>query len=193
MSRKTLALVLALVGTTAFLLLIAIRGEKKMSSPTTPSTAVVSPTVPAPVETVLAMTPNPVTLDEAGMGKVDVTIDSGMNKIQGVQLEIEYDPMVLSNVKVQAGTFLKEPVVIINNNDSVKGKISYGFGISPTQQAVTGKGVAATITFTKKSTVSADVTDTQITLLQTSQIASADTTLSVLKTASGATVLLKSR
>lgn len=192
MSRKTLALVLVLVGTTALLLLIAIRGEKKtVPTNTTPSPEAMSPTPNVPVETVLAMTPNPVSLDASGNGKVDVTIDSGVNDVQGIQLEMTYDPNALTNIKVTPGTFLKDPVVLMNTIHPDKGTISYWIGITPTQKAVRGTGTVATISFSKKSTAS-DMAQTEIKLTPQSQIGAAGDTISVLKSATGATVLLKS-
>ena len=189
MSKKTLALIVSLVILTAVLLIIALQTSNRQSSnPTGDETAQATPTPPA--ESVLAMTPESIDLSTGATGTqtVDVTIDTGTNQVTAVQLELGYDPSVIRNVVVNPGTFLTSPTVLINNDDSDTGRVSYALGISPAQDPKNGSGTVATISFTVAP--NADITETEITLLPRSLVTARGVGPSVLKSASGVQVIL---
>ncbi len=148
MPRKTLALISGLVLVTVVLFVIALRtnSPKLMTQTPGPSVAVAEPTSIA--HSVLALSPNPVTVRPGQQGSVDVTIDTSDNAVTAVQLEFAYDPNVVSNVKVLPGPLFAQPVVLINKNDPKTGRYTYAFGIQPNQATVQGTGTVATVTFT---------------------------------------------
>ncbi len=163
MPRKTLALISGLVLVTVVLFIVALKAGQNQTVPnTTPKTVVqAKPTIPA--HSVLAIAPNPLTVAPGQQGKADVTIDTGENNVNAVQLEIGYDPTMLTNVKVTAGTLIANPAVLIDRDVPTKGRYTYAFGITPNGKAFKGTGVVATITFTTKP--GAVGKDTQLGLL----------------------------
>jgi hypothetical protein len=62
-------------------------------------------------------------------------------------LELQYDPLTITDVIVAPGAFFATPDVLLNQIDSTTGRISYAFGSSLTQGGITGAGTVATITF----------------------------------------------
>lgn len=77
----------------------------------------------------------------------DVQISTGKNKVTVVQLEISYDPKVLTNVDIKPGTFFTTPTMLLKQIDAANGRIVYVLGIGMGDEAVSGKGTIATITF----------------------------------------------
>ena len=84
-----------------------------------------------------------------GKYETDVNIDSGKNQITGVQLEISYDPKVLTNVDIVPGSFFPTAVIIGKEIDPVKGTILYTLGTAQGTDAVSSKGSLAVISFNK--------------------------------------------
>jgi hypothetical protein len=145
MPRRTLILIVLLVLVTAALLVVALLPALKLPSTT--------PKAPPPLtyaQTTLSLS-KPVSLGLNSYSS-DVVIASGNNKTTAVQLELSYDPQVLTNVDIKTGPFFTTPVVLLKKIDAVNGQISYALGINSTQKATNGNGVVATITF---STVAA--------------------------------------
>ncbi|HWY79418.1 MAG TPA: cohesin domain-containing protein, partial [Candidatus Sulfotelmatobacter sp.] len=147
MPKKTLALIAGLVVVTIVLFIIALRAGQQQQAPSIPQIAV-QPTVAVPAHSVLKLGPNPLTIAPGQQGSVDVTIDTSDNNVTAVQLELGYDPNIVSNVKVTPGPLFTNPVVLINKNNPQTGRYTYAFGITPNAQAVKGTGVVATVTFT---------------------------------------------
>src|SRR4051812_39480413 len=107
MPRKTLALISGLVLVTVVLFLIALKTNNKqitqvnVTPSQVPQQAAAPTTVPA--HAVLALSPNPVSVAPGSTGSVDLTIDTQEHAVTAVQLELKYDPGVISNVKVTPG------------------------------------------------------------------------------------------
>lgn len=142
MPRKTLILILLLVVVTVGLLVIALIPNLKSPIVTRLTPA---PATPAYLQTELSFsTPVNTTLNSYS---TNVLISTGNNKTTAVQLEISYDPKVLTNVDIQPGTFLIMPVVLLKKIDTVNGRISYALGMNPSQKPTGGNGTVATLTF----------------------------------------------
>jgi len=138
MPKRTFLLITLLVVITACLLALALIQNVK------------SPTVTKPIATLSYAQTNlslsePVIATPSGY-KTDVLI-STKNKVTAVQLEINYDPKVLTNVDVKAGTFFATPTILLKKIDAINGRITYVLGIGLGDTAATGKGTVATITF----------------------------------------------
>jgi len=186
MPKKTLALISGLVLVTVVLFVIALKSSQ-LSVPSSTPKPVATPT-PSMAHSVLTLTPNPLTILPGTIGKVDVNIDTSVNSVTGVQLEISYDPNVLKNVKVVPGQLFQNPLVHTNENDITSGRYTYAIVKLPNQTPVKGTGIVATITFTASSTLG----KSQLTLLPSSLLTQIGVADSVLKTSSGTEIIVES-
>ena len=179
MPRKTLALISGLVLVTVILFVVAFRAGKQQQAPSvTPTPVVSNPSPMVPAHTALSFASNAITAAPGQQSKVDISIDTSDNAVTAVQLELQYDPMVVSNVQVTSGPLLQNPVVLINKNDTKTGRVTYAFGILPNHQPVQGMGSIATVTFTTKGAVG---TQSDITLLPSTLVTARGVAESVLK------------
>jgi len=189
MSKKTLALISGLVLVTVILFVIALKSSQAPTTTEKPSGQAQnpSPTV-SMAHSVLSLMPNPVKVAPGAIGTVTAEIDTSDNPVTAVQLEISYDPKVLSNVQAVPGPLFQNSVVLINKNDPATGKYTYAFGRTPGQTPVQGTGVVATITFTAKDSSQ----PSQLTLLPTTLVTARGVATSVLKSSSGTQVIVES-
>lgn len=139
---KTWALVIALMILTGALLYISVSANKNPK----PETAVsITPTKEAG-QTALSFSEEGKFATGSSLIKTDILIDSGNNKITGAQIELIYDPKVLTKVDIIPGDFLKDSVEVLKKVDIKTGRISYVLGtkLNATSQ---GQGILATITY----------------------------------------------
>ncbi|MBF8249517.1 MAG: Cohesin protein [Candidatus Levybacteria bacterium] len=149
MSKRTLFLIFALFLITLALLLVALY------QPQTPKTAqIVTPTKEPVAQTILsfgipviATSSSAVTLDYF----LPINISTGKNNVTAVQLELQYDPLILTDVAVAPGPFFPTPEVLLNQIDTKTGRISYAIGVGLTGSGVVGKGIVANLTFSVKA------------------------------------------
>lgn len=187
MSKKTLALIVALVLVTVVLLVVAVKSSQQQQGSKQPAPVAQRPT-PTPVaHTLLSISPNPLTA-VAGINTASVNIDTSIDNVTGVQLEIAYDPKVLTNVTIKPGTFFTNPNILLTNVNKTSGRVTYVLGITPAQQPVKGTGTVATLSFSVRPGVTES--QTQITLLPKSLVSARGVNPSVLKMATGTTVML---
>lgn len=179
MSNRTLGLIIFLIAITAGLIYLAIYPKPPTQVPSVIKT---TPT-PAP-QTSLIITPNLLTVSSSS-GSLAVDIDTKQNNITGVQLELSFDPKVITKVKLTPGSFFPNPVKLIDNVDYKNGRITYVLAITPTDNPVAGKGTMATIDFTGDFQLSQT---TKIDLLPKTLITAKGAQGSVLKEAVGATI-----
>jgi len=135
------------------------------------------------------LSPNPVTVQSGQQGTVTVAIDTSDNNVTAVQLELGYDPTVITNVHVTSGPFFQSPVVLINKNNVQTGRYTYAFGIQPNQPTVKGTGTVATITFFAGGSLGKQ---SQLALLPTTLVTARGIASSVLKSATGTLVVVGS-
>lgn len=153
MSKRTLFLIFALFLITFVLLMMALY------QPQAPKTApIVSTPTKEPVAQSMLSFGNPVIATTSSTTTLNyslpVNITTGKNKVTAVQLELQYDPLVLTNVAVTPSSFFTDPIVLLNQIDTKTGRISYAFGVPPAGQAVAGKGVVANLTFSTRAKIS---------------------------------------
>lgn len=190
MSKKTIALVLGLIILAVVLLVIAVRPILTPTSTDTPQDSNQAATTPTPPEagTTLMLSPNPLTLTAAETGRVEVIVDSSFNNLTAVQLEMSYDPEIITNVQVQPGPFFPKPLTLLNSVDTVNGRITYALGITPAQTPVQGDGVVAEITF---NIIPGNANkETTIELLPKSLVTQQGAGQSVLMSMDGATIII---
>lgn len=191
MPKKTLALISGLVLVTIVLFIIALRAGQQQQAPSVPqSSQMAHQTPPVPAHTVLKLGPNPLSVGPGQEGSVNVNINTSDNDVTAVQLELGYDPRIVSNVKITPGPLFTNPVILIDKNNPSEGRYTYAFGITPNDQPVKGNGVVATITFT--TSASSIGKKTQIGLLPTSLVTARGVAQSVLKTSTGTVLTVSS-
>ena len=191
MSKKTIALIISLVVLTAALLVIALTAKQpaQVNNPTS-NNSQNQPSPTPPAQTILTLSPNPLNA-LPGTNEILVQIDSGSNAVTTVQLELAYDPKLISNIKVTPDEFLTNAVELLNKNDPSTGRVSFALGILPSQPARTGKGVVAKITFNARNATLL-TRDTELTLLPKSLVTASGVSPSVLKETRSAKIILPS-
>jgi hypothetical protein len=185
MPKRTIALIVVLILVTVGLLYLALAPKQSTPPVTQPS---VTPTPAA--QTRLFLSPNPLSVASAS-GSINVDIDTSENMVTAVQLELIYDPKVLTAVDIaspSANSFFANPIILLKKIDPLTGKISYALGIPPTGKGVKGNGTVATITFRKLIPSG----QTTVSVLPETQVTAEGVTGSVLKEALGATIILSS-
>jgi len=151
MSRRTLFLIFALFLITFVLLMIAL------FQPQAPKTIPVKPVVKESVAQTILSFGMPVVATSSSTSVLNyslpVNISSGKNKVTAVQLELQYDPLVLTDVAVIPGSFFPKSDVLLNQIDTKTGRISYAFSVGLTAEGIIGKGTVANLTFSVKAQV----------------------------------------
>jgi hypothetical protein len=188
MSKQTLALIAILAVLSSVLVVLALTPKTTPPAATTVKTEA-TPTVKAPMaEAVLSMTPNPLVLTVGSVipSTISVVIDSGSHDITAAQLELSYDPKMLTITDIAPGDFIENPLVLLKNIGDADGRVTFAFGIQPTGTGKKGKGTIAKITVVGKG---AGGQSTNLTLLPKTLITATGVEKSVLKSATGTSVL----
>lgn len=192
MSKKTIALVIGLVLLTVVLVGLAIQTADQAPTPPAEQKESPTPTTAPEAKTSLHLSPNPVKL--AGTtATMTAVIDSADNEITAVQMEISYDPKMLSFVSIKPSEELANAIPLLNSVDKKNGRITYAIGLSPEQarKPHTGKTDVATLTFTKVNGANATASaTTEVTFLPKTLVSARGISHSVLKEMTGTTVEL---
>lgn len=148
MSKRTLALIAFLTVLTAFFVYLAVSQNQPQKTAVTK----VAPTKkPVPAYTTLQLSPENVTLS-SNSGSLNVMINTGKgtktNAVTAVQLEMQYDPKLLTNVSITPASFIPNATALVNSIDQATGRITYALAISPSGSGATGSGTVATLRFT---------------------------------------------
>ncbi len=115
--------------------------------------------------------------------ETDVTINTYEDEISGAQIELSFDPKVLTNVDIEQGTFINSPAVLIKTVDTKTGVIRYAIAIKPGDKMVKGEGVIATISFNKTGS-----TPTNLNFLPQSQVSTTAHSQSLLRETTSAVI-----
>ena len=189
MPKKTLLLIITL-----FFAVFALIGLALSMQNQKPQVAEKIPQItPDPVQTVLSVSSAPTPLSTPSAYKTDVVINTGQNAVTSVQLELFYDPKVLTKVDINPGPFFVDPVVKLKTIDPVNGRITYAISV-PDQQGVKngilGQGIVATINFSVLP--GQKQTPTYISFLPKTEVSAQDSPSSVLKSTVDAKFTLES-
>lgn len=173
---KTLGLIIFLALITGLLVYIALLPQKGLRE--NPSAQEVSKENEAVEDTFLSIEE---AQNDTNRNRVyNVNIDTGKNKVTGVQLELVFDPNVLRNVEISALDFLPGSIELLNNIDVNNGRISFALTIPPDEEGVSGIGSIAQISF---SLSSQSALPTFINFLPKTEVSAQNITSSVLKEA----------
>jgi len=111
--------------------------------------------------------------------EVSIMVDTGQNTITQAQIEIQYNPQVITITSVRSGTFFSNTTPLVNKNDVRRGRIEFAVGLADNQSPVKGVGSLATLTFVPgpQATLSGR---TRLTFLPKSSVRGKDQPLSLL-------------
>lgn len=137
--NKTPFLIAGLVILTALLVVLAVPIKNGLNQATKQSSA------PKKVTATLSIS-QPVA-SVSGTYTADVVVDPKTYTTSGADLVIKYNPKVITNVKISNGSLFKNPTVLTNLNDPIKGVATYSAVSGLASPGVKGKGVFAVITF----------------------------------------------
>lgn len=151
---------------------------------TVPSTTTPIPTPTPSAETSLSFSPNPIIIASPS-GMINLSIDTGTNKVNAIQLELSYDPKTLPIVDIFPGSFLESATPLLKNIDTKNGKLTYVLTIPPTGKAQSGKGTIATLAFTTRMPSGQKTT---ITFMPKTLVTAENVPTSVLKATDSATI-----
>lgn len=171
---RTFILILVLVASITWLLIISVN-QNRTSQPQPTAT-------PSPAQSVLTLSDEGLSTSSART--VNVNIDTGNNKVTGVQIELSYDPKVLTNVNIKPGTFFENPVTLLKEINTKEGTISLALGVSPGLGGIYGTGTAAILTFNTAS----DSGETTISFNPKTLVSGEGIAESILKSATGLTL-----
>lgn len=170
-TKKTLILIGGLALVTLILLILALAPSFKFDLKTTLKPAAIA----SPAHTTLVLN-KPVAT--ATVWNSDIAISTGSNKVAAVELDILYNPQILTNVDIKPGSFFKDPAIVLKTIDTKAGIIKYVIGAGLGQKPISGKGTLATISFTK---VTGANQQTALTFLPETAVSASGEVISVLK------------
>lgn len=137
----------------------------------------------------LLLRPNPYTIEkDAKTPGVNIRIESKENHITGAQIELQYDPKIITNVNIEPGSYLPNAIELFKTVDKIKGHVTYALGIPPNGTPKKGNGILAKITF---SLVQPVPTQTDLTLVTGTAVTATESMQSVLTEKAGTTILFQ--
>jgi len=166
MPKKTTLLILFLSALTGMLLYLALQTDKRIQKlpQALPKSVRIHFPTPAVEKTATVYFSQPsltVNSQNSTPTAVDIMTDTGASKITGVQVELAFDPQVISSISLSPphdDTSFFGPVsnffVLFNETDLKTGKITYAIGISPQTKPLQGTGKIGTLTFSLKKSFS---------------------------------------
>ena len=187
MSKKTILLICVLV-----LIYLGFYSLHKMYTQKPPPVPakILDKNIPSPgilTQCALSITPNSIKAVTGKPSSVNVIIGSDGGYPTSIQLELAYDPKILTDISMTPGNFFPNPNVLINELDESTGRISYAIENLPQEKAAKQGGIIAVMTFTPRSGTTAK--ETQITFLPKTTVLSGSRT-AVIKYGYGTNILI---
>lgn len=181
---KTVLLIILLALVAGILVYVAVSPKNSIPGMTTYTKETKNP-----AETVLSI--NPAVKDNiTSTYSSDVLVNTGSNTINGVQLELYYDPSIITNVSIKPGSFFSSSVELLKKVDQPNGRISYALSALPGQKGETGKGTFATIIYTVVPSLTSD--RTSFNFLPKTEVSGENTSGSLLKSTSDGDIIMQS-
>lgn len=144
--NKTLILVVGLIILTLVLLAITLT-VKRSSLPSLSKDD--AKNMQDIAHTTLTVSSDVQTASAAGTYQTDINVEPNGNKVTGVQLELSYDPKVITVTDIKPGSFFPKPTVLDKVIDTAAGKAILTVGTSFGADAITDNGQVAILTFKK--------------------------------------------
>ncbi len=144
--NKTLVLVVGLIILTAVLLVITLTVKRS----SLPSFSNDSASKMADIaHSTVTVSDDVRVASAAGTYQTDVILEPNGNKVTGIQLDLTYDPKVITVTDVAPGSFFSNPTVLDKTIDTQTGKITITIGTAFGSDPVTETGSVAVLTFKK--------------------------------------------
>jgi len=180
MSKRTLSLIIVLLLAALGLLWIAQATPQDQQQTSMQPT--ITPKVTPPVaQTVLLFDDLSMSTSSAQPSySIPIIINTQKNLVTAVQIELSYDPQIITNVSITQGSFFSKPIVLLNHIDDANSRISYALGINPQDSGKKGEDIVATLTFKAKISTP---TATTISFLPKTFVTAEGVAQSVLKSA----------
>lgn len=112
-----------------------------------------SPTPAIPAESSLSIVPDTLYVPTGQIGEASIQLNSQSKYPLGAQLELAYDPTILTEITLTPGTLFPKPAVLLNNNDEATGRISYALSIDKNEKPQNFSGTTAIIKFKVKKNI----------------------------------------
>lgn len=176
MPKKTTILIIILAVITAALIVVAITSEttqKLLPLPNNNNEQAQQTTEAPTPQASLLFEPSGLTVSNNQLQTVNIGINTSNMGAFGAQVELQYDPRVITNVNItpsQNNFFGTNPTVILDTVDQSQGRASFAISTDLNGSDKTGTGSFATLTF--NANPFAGVASTQITFLPKSTVTS---------------------
>lgn len=150
--RNTVILIVLLLTITVILLTLALYNFNLLRQP--PTGRAVKSTSPSYARAVLNILPPQSTVSSTGLKTYMATVRintpaTGVDRLSAAQIDLSYDPKILSNVDIKAGPLIDKPVVLLKKIDTKKGIINFDLAPNPTEKNLGYVvGDLAVVTFT---------------------------------------------
>lgn len=136
--------IILLILTTIF---IKLNSHSNQNLPTT-NNSQLSTILPTPrTACALIMSPEKITIQPNQKFSINITIGSDGDYPTDLQLEIAYDPNVLTNAQIYPGNLFTNPIIPLNYIDPTTGRISYAIQLPPDAKTTKRSGTVATLSF----------------------------------------------
>ncbi|HVZ11889.1 MAG TPA: hypothetical protein VG965_02575 [Patescibacteria group bacterium] len=188
MPKQTTILIVILAVVTGVLIFLALTNQNLKFANNNQAT---TPT-PTPVKKTAKVYFNPTTVEGgAAPVSVDMMVDTGGSPIAGVQAELQYDPNVLSAVKVVPAVdatsfFGTNSTILFNDVKATTGRVSYVIAIPAGQSGKSGVGKIGSLVFERAP--GATALSTTVTFLDKTLVTMLNVNSSVLNTTTPLTI-----
>ena len=163
-----------------FLFIASSRSGKKQEQAANPTPVVANLVTPTPSYLVSLLS-----FRQESATSAAIVLDTGNKDVTAVQLEVSFDPMILTNITVKPGSFFEKAYVLLSNIDYNAGSIFYAVVMPPDGMPKHGVGTVARIYYTFNSGA---INPTILKFLPRTKVAAAGIDQSVLKQAESITV-----
>lgn len=151
MSQKLILLLLLLTFT---ITIYIIKIPKKPTTLSSPIPLIsLSPTPTLPAESSLSFIPDTIYTPAGQNGEASIRLNSQSIYPTGAQLELAYDPAILTEITLTPGTLFPKSTVLLNNNDEATGRVSYAISLDKNQKPQNFSGTAAILKFKIKENI----------------------------------------
>ncbi len=151
MSKKLILLLLLLT------LAIAIYLVRIPQKPTIISSPIplisFSPTPTLPAESSLSFIPDTIYTPAGQKGEARIQLNSQTEYPLGAQLELAYDPAILTEITLTPGALFPKSTVLLNNNDEATGRISYAISLDKNEKPQNFSGTTTILKFKIKKNI----------------------------------------
>jgi len=145
MSKKLILLLLLL---TLALIIYIVKIPPKPATISSPIPLIsLSPTPTLPAESSLSFIPDTIYTPAGQNGKASIQLNSQSTYPTGAQLELAYDPAILTEITLTPGTLFPKSTVLLNNNDEATGRISYALSLDKNEKPQNFSGTTAIVKF----------------------------------------------